>query len=231
MHDARLVTKLPAHLLHDRRRGAPDRGHAERAEQIGKQPAEQEASHHVRIVQREIELDASKVWMVRCVGDEEFEILIIGREQNQRAKTSRADRIALGHRLGGIADCVERVRRFAHLFRQPGHLCDTAGIIGNRAKGVERHDHAGEREHGGHGDGDPEESGEFVADQNAGDDDDCGKRRGFERNSQTLDDVGAMTSDRCLGDRLHRPEVGAGVVFGDPNNQASDGKTNHSADE
>ena len=41
----------------------------------------------------------------------------------------------------------------------------------------------------------------------------------FQRNGQALDDVGAVAGDRGFGDRLHRAEIGAGVVFGDPDDQ------------
>ena len=98
--------------------------------------------------------------MLRDVGDEVFEVLVVGREQHQRAEAGRADGIALGHRLGGVADRVERVGRLAHLLRQARHFGDAAGIVGDRAEGVERHDHAGERQHGGHRDGDAEQAGQ-----------------------------------------------------------------------
>ena len=79
-----------------------------------------------------------------------YEILVIGREQHQGAEAGRADGIAFGHRLGGVADRIERVGRFAHLFRQAGHFGNAAGIVGNRAEGVERNDDAGQSQHGGH---------------------------------------------------------------------------------
>ena len=115
--------------------------------------------------------------MLGRVGDEEFQVLVVGREQHQRAEAGRADGVALGHRLGGVADRVERVGRLAHLLRQARHLGNAAGIVGHRAKRVERHDHAGERQHGGHRDGDAEQAGKLVGDQDAGDDHDGRQRR------------------------------------------------------
>ena len=85
---------------------------------------------------------------------------IVGREQHQRAEAGRADGVALGDRLGGVADRVEGVGRLAHLLGQARHLGDAAGIVGDRAEGVERDDHAGERQHGGDCDGDAEQAGE-----------------------------------------------------------------------
>ena len=78
----------------------------------------------------------------------------IGAEQHQRGEAGRADRIALGDRLGGVADRVERVGAIAHLILEPGHFGDAAGIVGDRTVGVERDDHAGERQHRGGGKGD-----------------------------------------------------------------------------
>src|SRR6266852_5287126 len=71
---------LPAHLLHDRCRRAADGGHAHGAEEIGQEPAEQQAHHDVRIVQREIELEALEVRILRGIGDEEFQVFVVGRE-------------------------------------------------------------------------------------------------------------------------------------------------------
>ena len=110
-------------------------------------------------------------------GDEELQVLVVGGKQHQRAKPGRADGVALGHRLGGVADRVERIGRFAHFFRQAGHFGNAAGIVGDRTEGIERDDDAGERQHRRHRNGDAEQAGEIVADQNAGDDDNRRQRR------------------------------------------------------
>ena len=81
------------------------------------------------------------------LGEIVLQILGVGGEEHERGEPGRADRIALGHRLGGVADGVERVGGAPHLARQIGHLGDTAGVVGDRAVGVERDDHAGERQH------------------------------------------------------------------------------------
>jgi hypothetical protein len=49
----------------------------------------------------------------------------------------------------------------AHFLRQAGHFGDAAGIVGDRAEGVERHDHAGQRQHRGGGDRDAEQAGQL----------------------------------------------------------------------
>ena len=53
----------------------------------------------------------------------------------------------------------------------------------------------------------------------------------FERDGEALDDVGAVAGDRGLGDRAHRAVVGAGVVLGDPDDQAGDDQADDAAEE
>ena len=58
-----------------------------------------------------------------------------------------------------------------------------------------------------------------------------GKRGRFERDRQALDDIGAVAGDRSLRDRLHRAEIRAGVVFGDPDDQPGHHQSNDAAKE
>ena len=167
--------------------------------------------------------------MGRGVRDEELEVLVIGRKQHQRAETGGADRVALGHRLGGVADRIQRVGRLADLLRQARHLGDAAGVVGDGAEGVQRHDHAGQRQHGCGRDRDAEQAGEAEGDQDAGDDDHRGQGGRFHRDRQALDHVGAVTGDGRRRDRLHRAVVGAGVVFGDPDDQRGDDQADDAA--
>ena len=220
---------MPAHFFHDRGSGPADRGHAHGAEQIRQQAAEQEADHDIGVVQREVRRNPDEIRVLR--GDEVFQVFVIRREQHQRAETGGADRVALGHRLGSIADRVERVGGLAHFLRQTGHFGNAASIVGDRAECVERNDHAGQRQHRGGRDGDAEQAGQRVGDQDAGDDHQGRQSGRFHRNGETLDHVGAMPGHRGFGDRLHRPEIGAGVVFGDPDDQAGDRETRDTAHE
>ena len=82
---------------------------------------------------------------------------VIG-EQHQGREGRGADGIALGDRLGRVADRIERIGDVAHLLRQARHLRDAAGVIGDRAVRIERDDHAGHRQHGGGGDRDAVEA-------------------------------------------------------------------------
>ena len=95
------------------------------------------------------------------------DVVGIGGEQHQRAEARRADRVALGDRLGGVADRVERVGRLAHFLGQAGHFGDAAGVVGDRTEGVERDDHAGEAEHGGDRDRGAEQAGELIGGDDA----------------------------------------------------------------
>ena len=63
------------------------------------------------------------------------------------------------------------------------------------------------------------------------DDDQRRQRRRFERHREALDDVGAVAGDRGLRDRHHRALAGAGVVFGDDDDEAGDDEADEAADE
>ncbi|KAG1241537.1 hypothetical protein G6F68_016642 [Rhizopus microsporus] len=75
-------------------------------------------------------------------------------EQHQCGQRRRTDGVALGHRLGGIAHCIQRIGDVADLRRQLGHLGDATGVVGYRAVGIQGDDHAGHRQHRGGSDGD-----------------------------------------------------------------------------
>ena len=169
--------------------------------------------------------------MPGCGGrGKELQILGIGGEEHQRSEAGRADGVALGDGLGGVADRVESVGGGADLARQVGHLGDTAGVVRDRAEGVERDHDAGERQHGGDGDGDAEEAGELECGDDAPDDHQGWKGGGFQRDREALDDVGAVAGDRGLGDRTHRAIVGAGVVLGDHHDQGGDDQADDAAE-
>ena len=58
-----------------------------------------------------------------------------------------------------------------------------------------------------------------------------GQRRRLERDGETLDDVGAVAGHRGLRDRAHRTVADAGVVLGDPDDEAGDAETDETAQE
>ena len=89
------------------------------------------------------------------------------REQHERGEHGRADRVSLGHGLGGVADRVERIGHVAHLLGQLRHLGDAARVVGDRAECVERHDQTGERQLRHHGHADAVDAGQLVGAEDA----------------------------------------------------------------
>ena len=57
------------------------------------------------------------------------------------------------------------------------------------------------------------------------------QRRRLQRHRKALNHVRAMPGRRGTGDGLDRPVVGAGVVFGDPDDEAGHGKAGEAAKE
>ena len=76
------------------------------------------------------------------VGCKVFQISRVGAEQDQCAKASRTNGIALGDSLCGVANRVERVRGFTNVVGQFRHFGNAASVIRNRAISVKRHNHA-----------------------------------------------------------------------------------------
>ena len=84
-------------------------------------------------------------------------------KRTSAASAAQSDRVALGHRLGRVADRVERIGDVADILGQVGHLGDPARVVGDRGEGVEGDDQAAERELRGNGDGDPVDAASSLA--------------------------------------------------------------------
>ncbi len=134
LHDPLDLAELTAHLVDHAAAGPAHRLHRQRAEQIGHQAADEEPDDHRRIVEQELGRLAVDVEVGGVVG-----------EEHERRQARRADGVALGHRLRGVAHGIERVGDAAHLGVEPRHFGDAAGVVGDRPVGIERHDHAGHR--------------------------------------------------------------------------------------
>jgi hypothetical protein len=147
---------------------------------------------------REKSTDTPSKKLPGCVGSEELQVFGVGGKQHQRTQTGRTDRVALGDGLGGVANSVKRVRGGAHFRRQVSHLGNAARVVRHRTEGVECHNHTGQRQHGGHGNGNAEQACKRIGGNDATDDDQRRNGGCFQRDCQTLDDVGAVTGDRCL---------------------------------
>ena len=74
-------------------------------------------------------------------------------EEQERGERGRADGIALGECLGGVAGGVQLVGLLAHGVGLVGHLDDAAGVVGDGAEGIHGQDvgRGGEHAHGGDG--------------------------------------------------------------------------------
>ena len=201
-------------------RRAADRRHRDAAEEVRQEAPEDETDHDIGVGQIEGDIDALEEASRRRGASEEFEVLGIGGKEHKGAEAGRANGIALGDGLGGVAYRIERIGVVAHFLGQARHFGNAAGIVGDRAKSVERHHHARQRQHRGHRDRDAEEPGKVEGDDDAADDDEGGKSGRFKRDGKALYHIRAVPGDRGFGNRIHRPKAGAGIIFGDPDDEA-----------
>ena len=221
LHDAGYLPELAADLDDHGAARAAHGHHAESAEQIGQQAADEQTDHHPGVLEAELHRD---------IGEVMAQVLGVGGEKHECRQRRRADGVTLGHRLGGVADRVERIGGLADVFRQVGHFGDAAGVVGHRAVGVERHHHAGERQHGRRRDGEAEQARRGEGDDDTGGNHHDRQRAGFHRHGQALNDVGGVTRLRRARDAAHGAERGRSVVFGDPHQQAGHRQPDENAD-
>ena len=92
-----------------------------------------------------------------------LDLVEVGREQQERRQGGRADGVALGQRLGRVADAVEDVGDVADLFGRLGELGDAAGVVGDRPEGVHRQDVGDRGQHAHRRDGRAEQARVDVA--------------------------------------------------------------------
>ena len=216
IHDARDFPELAAHLDDHLAAGAADRHHAQGAEQERQQSADEQPDDHIGVLQVEVDRQVREVMR---------QVLGIGGEQNQRRQSGGADGVTLGHRLGGIADRIQGIGGLADFFGQIRHFGDAPGVVGDRPEGIQGDDYSRQSQHGGGGDRQPEKPGADIGNDNTAAYHNHRHRGGFHGHRQALDDVGAVARVRGLGDALHRAVFGAGIVFGDPDDQSGDAET------
>ena len=149
-----------------------------------------------------------------------FERMRVVGKQHQRGQPGRADGIALGDGLGGVADGVERIGDGAHGVGQARHFRDAARVIRDGAIRVERDDDARHRQHGRGGDRNAVQTGQLIRDEDGDADGQHRIRRGLHRHAQAGDDIRAVARRRRFGDVAHGLEVRARVVLGDVHHQA-----------
>ena len=227
--DAGQRLDLAAHFGDDGTRRATDGAHAECAEKIRKQAADEEADHHLGIVQRE----AERVGDLRFQRDERIagdtrervlEVILqihkVAAEEHDCGEARAGDRVAFRHGLHRVADGVEFVRRLAHFGREAAHHGDAACVVSDGPERIERDDDAGHREHGHDCDGDAVEPGKCVGAPNSSTDAKHHRRGGLLADGEAGDDVRAVAGLGGLGDFPHRPVGGACVVIGDEHGDA-----------
>jgi hypothetical protein len=188
-HDALDVAELAAHFHHHGAGGAAHGLHGHRTEQVGNQPANEQADDHHRVAQVKGDGLAIALQLVGVVG-----------EQHQRGQAGRADGVALGHRLGGVAHGVQRVGDVAHGGGHLGHLGNAAGVVGDGAVGVQRHNDAGHAQHGGGGNGDAVQAGQVVGHDDGDTHKQHGPGGGAHGDAQAGNDVGAVAGRGGLRD-------------------------------
>ena len=215
-HDPFDFAELAANLDHHRTGCTANGFHRHRAEQIRHQTADEQADDDHVVRQIEADRLAGRLERMGVVGKED-----------ECSQAGRSDRIALGYRLGGVANRIERVGDCANRLGHAGHLGDAAGVVGDRAVGVECNDDAGHREHRGRGDRDAVQACKIVGrdDRTADHQHRPGGR--FHRDRQTRNDVGAVTGFRGSCHIAHRLVLGAGVVLGDDHQQRGQDQADH----
>ena len=97
------------------------------------------------------------------VAQDQVDLVDVGGEQQERGQRGGRDRVALGERLGRVADGVEAVRDLAGTGLGAAELGDAAGVVRDRAEGVHGQDVGGGHEHAHGRDGGAEDAADVDA--------------------------------------------------------------------
>ena len=202
-----------------------------RTDRADRERAEEEDQHQAQEATDE-DLDLGQIDREGVDAGGFFDLVEIGREQQEGGQRRRSDGVALGQRLRRVADPVQDVGDVPNLFGRLGELCDATGVVGDRPEGVHRQDvgHRGQHAHGrdrgaeqtwidvarGQGRGQRRGLGAKEIRQTQGDRDDDRRDAGaLEADGKARDDVGRGARQRGASKLLHRPPVAGGVVLGD----------------
>ena len=145
---------------------------------------------------------------------------VVTAKEHDGREAGAGDGVAFRDGLHGVAHGVEVVGDRAHFFRQAAHHGDAAGVVGDRAKGIERDDDAGHREHRHHRDRNAVKPGRAVAEPDARRDAAHGQRRGVHAHAEAGDDVRGVAGLARFGDLAHGRVFGGGVVVRDEHRRA-----------
>src|SRR5262249_46222873 len=130
-HDPFDRPELPAYLFNHQTGRLSDSLHTERAEDKRQHPTQKESNEDERIGE------------IKGAGRTAFGYLSgILREEHYRRETGRPNGITLRHGFGGVPDRVQWIGDVPHFFTEMRHFSDSTSVIGDRAKGIDRHDDA-----------------------------------------------------------------------------------------
>ena len=111
----------------------------------------------------ELEQLRRRVAGLDLAADDQVDLVDVGAEEQERGQRRRGDRVALGQRLGRVADGVEAVGDLARAGLGAAELGDAAGVVGDRAEGVHRQDVGRGHEHAHRRDGGAEDAADVLA--------------------------------------------------------------------
>ena len=224
VHDPGHLAELATDLDDDRLGGRADGADGQRAEEVDEHRAHEGGDEHVDVGQ--VDRGEERLAAVRV---DEVDLVDVGAEQQEGGQRRRGDRVALGQRLGRVADGVEPIGDLAGARLGPAELGDAAGVVGDRAERVHRQDVGGGHEHAHGRDGGPEDAPDVLAvgvddaglraEPVAGEERDADRDRGregrLEADRHARDDVGGRAGLGRLRDLPDRPERAGRVVLGD----------------
>ena len=204
LQQARNFAELTADFRHHLHRRPAHRTHGHGRGQHDHHAAQQHPDHHARF--GDVHDDG--------LADRQFNRFLIGDEQRQRGQRRRTDGEALAGGRGGVADGVEVVGDLADFRGLMRHLGDAAGVVRNRARGINRHGHAGGGQHPHRRNGDAVLASGLVGHEDRRDDHQDRHRTAFHPHRQAGDDIGRRPGLGGGDDLGHR--LGRGVVPGRP---------------
>src|SRR3990170_3506462 len=221
-HYAGVLAELASHFFDDlgggRTHGADRQAGEEEDEHHAHQPADEDVDGG------EVEGQVLREGYVQPLLD----LVQVGAEQEEGGQAGGGDGVALGERLGGVADGVQGVGDVTGALRGAGHLRDAAGVIGDRPEGVHREDVGSGHEHAHGGDGGSEHAaaegrhpfdtgfGAEYEGANQGEaDGDGGSRRRLEADGGAGDDIGGRSRAGGFGDLADGAPGTGGVVLRD----------------
>ena len=197
---------------------AADGEHGERAEPEGQNAADEETDDDER---------------VHCIDRRQFHDLRIGDKKRERRQSGRTDGETFADCGRRIADAVEFIGAFADFFFQTAHFGNAAGIVGNRAIGVDRKLNARRREHAQRSERDAVKTRAKIRKRDRDANQEDGNNRRNHADRKTADDVRRRPCRRSFGNGFDRFIRIRRIIFRDfadertGNQTARDGEENH----